>query len=209
MTNRIDVTPHIAFTDRVKSIQEERGSRQQYARISPRIGYQSPTTEGLDSFLADVDTAFIATASADGLPYAQHRGGPKGFIRILDENTLGFADFAGNRQFITTGNLRENPRAFLILMNYEQRRRIKIWGTARTVSEDAALLARLSPTDYRARIEQAVLFTIAAWDINCPQYIPRKFDASDTLDAIGRLEARIATLEAENAALRAGYGVGR
>ncbi|MEW6255138.1 MAG: pyridoxamine 5'-phosphate oxidase family protein [Pseudomonadota bacterium] len=201
-----DVTTHVAFTPSVKAIQAERGSRLQYARTAPRLGYQSATTDGLEDFLAEVDTAFLATASADGQPYAQHRGGPKGFIRILDATTLGFADYLGNRQYISAGNLQDNPRAFLILMDYAHQRRIKLWGTARIVRDDAALLDRLRPDGYRARVDQALLFTLGTWDINCPQHIPQKFDAADVAAALQRLHTRIAALESENAALRAIQG---
>jgi hypothetical protein len=132
----------------------------------------------------------------------QHRGGPRGFIRVVDERTLGWADFRGNRQYITTGNLAENERAFLFLMDYANRTRMKIWGRARVVEDDPALLARFMPAGYRAKPEQAVLFAVDAWDVNCEQHIPQKLDAADVRDAIARLEERVAALEAENAALR-------
>lgn len=202
MIDDSDSTPHIAFSPSVKEIQQLRGSRRAFADVEPRLGYQSPTVEELGDFLAQVDTAFLATASADGLPYAQHRGGPKGFIKILDEHTLGFADFVGNRQYITAGNLAENDRAFLILMDYAERRRIKIWGHARVVRDDPELLARLLPEGYRARPDQMILFDVEAWDINCPQHIPMKLNASDVAAAIEALKNRIASLERENAELR-------
>lgn len=202
MIDADDLTPHVAFSDSVKEIQRQRGSRRVFANVEPRLGYQSPTIEELADFLAEVDTAFLATASADGLPYAQHRGGPKGFIRILDDHTLGFADFMGNRQYITTGNLVENDRAFLILMDYVERRRVKIWGHARVVRDDAGLLAKLVPERYRARPDQAILFDVEAWDINCPQHIPMKLNASDVSAAIEALKSRIASLEHENSELR-------
>lgn len=188
----------IAFTDSVKAIQSARGSREAYARI----GFRTAISEDLVRFLAGIDTAYLATATAAGQPYAQHRGGPAGFIRVIDDHTLGFADFAGNRQYVTTGNLAENDRAFLFLMDYANRRRIKLWGRAR-VSHDPALIARLMPEGYRAKPEQAILFEISAWDVNCPQHIPQKLAASDVAGAIDHLNARIAELEAENAALRA------
>ena len=142
-----------------------------------------------------------ASASANGCPYAQHRGGPKGFIRALDERTLGFVDFVGNRQYITLGNLAENDRAFLFLMDYAHQRRIKLWGTARVV-EDPELAATLMPEGYRARPEQAILFTVEAWDANCPQHIPQKIDAADAIRALDERDARIAALEAEIDRLR-------
>ncbi|MGE3872727.1 MAG: pyridoxamine 5'-phosphate oxidase family protein, partial [Parvibaculaceae bacterium] len=192
----------IAFTPRIKAIQAERGSRANYARMEERGGFRTELTEDLVQFLTRVDTAFLATANAAGQPYAQHRGGPKGFIRILGPRTLGFADFKGNRQFITTGNLDENDRAFLFLMDYAQRRRVKIWGRARVVADDDALVERLMPAGYEARPEQAILFEVEAWDINCPQHIPQKIDAGDVEQVLVQLQARIARLEEENAALR-------
>jgi predicted pyridoxine 5'-phosphate oxidase superfamily flavin-nucleotide-binding protein len=192
----------IAFTPAVKDIQNRRGSRKIYEKIEARGGFHTEITDDLVAFLAAVDTAYLATASADGQPYAQHRGGPKGFIRALDVHTVGFADFAGNRQYITTGNLAENSRAFLFLMDYANRRRIKCWGRARIVEGDAVLLARLMPDSYSARPEQAILFEVDAWDVNCPQHIPQKFDAADVGAALAGLEERIAALEAENSRLQ-------
>ncbi len=192
----------IAFTPAVKDVQSRRGSRRIYEKVEERGGFQTRITEDLAGFLETVDTAYLATASADGQPYAQHRGGPKGFICVIDAHTIGFADFAGNRQYISTGNLAENSKAFLFLMDYAHRRRIKLWGHARIVEGDAALLARLMPEGYRARPEQAVLFEVDAWDANCPQHIAQKLDAADVADAITRLEERIATLEAENSRLQ-------
>src|SRR4029079_16781634 len=192
----------IAFTPRVKAIQAERGSRANYARMEERGGFRTELTEDLAQFLARVDTAFLATANKSGQPYAQHRGGPKGFIRILGPKTLGFADYKGNRQYITTGNLAENDRAFLFLMDYAHRRRVKIWGRARIVADDDALVERLRPEGYDARPEQAIVFEVEAWDINCPQHIPHKIDAGDVETVLLQLQARIARLEEENAALR-------
>jgi predicted pyridoxine 5'-phosphate oxidase superfamily flavin-nucleotide-binding protein len=185
----------IAFTPAVKDVQSRRGSRKIYEKVEARGGFQTLVTEDLAAFLAEVDTAYLATANADGQPYAQHRGGPKGFIRAIDEHTIGFADFAGNRQYISTGNLAENSKAFLFLMDYENRRRIKIWGRARIVEGDATLLARLMPNGYSARAEQVILFEVDAWDINCPQHIPQKFNAADVAAAIRRLEAENSRLK--------------
>ena len=192
----------IAFTPAVKALQTARGSRASYARIEAQGGFRTAITADLAAFLADVDTAYLATATADGQPYAQHRGGPKGFIRVIGGSTLAFADYAGNRQYISTGNLAENDKAFLFLMDYAHRRRIKLWGRARVVADDAALIAQLMPEGYRARAEQAILFDVVAWDINCPQHIPQKLDAAAVASAIADLEVRITALEAENAALR-------
>jgi uncharacterized protein len=191
----------IAFTPTVKTLQAERGSRANYQRMEARGGFRTELTEDLAQFLASVDTAYLATANAAGHPYAQHRGGPKGFIRILGPKTLGFADYRGNRQYVTTGNLAENDRAFLFLMDYAHRRRVKLWGRAR-VSDDPQVIAGLMPEGYQAKPEQAILFEVEAWDINCPQHIPQKIDASDVERVLGELQRRIAELEAENAALR-------
>ena len=193
----------IAFTAAVKAEQERRGSRAAYARLEEKGGWAATITEDLQAFIADVRSFYLATASKDGQPYIQHRGGPKGFLHVLDAKTLAFADFAGNRQYITTGNLAENPRAFIFLMDYANRRRVKIWGTARIVADDEALKAMLTPEGYRARVEQVVLFTVSAWDTNCPQHIPQMLFAEDVADAVGALKQRITALEQENAALRA------
>jgi len=192
----------IAFSPSVKAIQERRGSRGAYANLEARGGFNVEITPDLVDFLGDVDTAYLATANAAGQPYAQHRGGPKGFIKALDFRTLGFADFAGNRQYVTLGNLAENDRAFLFLMDYENRRRVKVWGRAKIVEGDAALMARLMPKDYKARPEQAILFMVEAWDINCPQHIPQKIDAKAAATTIARLQTEIAALAAENARMR-------
>jgi uncharacterized protein len=145
---------------------------------------------------------FLATANAEGQPYIQHRGGPPGFLRVLDAKTLTFADFRGNRQFITLGNLAENARAYLFLIDYARRQRIKIWGEARVVANDPALLETLRPEGYKATAEQAILFRIAAWDANCPQHIPQRFEAADVAAAIAERDNRIAELEAELQRLR-------
>jgi predicted pyridoxine 5'-phosphate oxidase superfamily flavin-nucleotide-binding protein len=194
----------IAFTPTVKAVQAERGSREAYRRVEERGGWRTSVTQELAAFLAERNSAYLGTANRRGQPYIQHRGGPKGFIRVVDDTTLGFVDYVGNRQYITTGNLRENPSAFLFLMDYAQRRRIKIWGRARVVEGDADIIAKLMPQHYEARIQQVILFDIKAWDINCPQHIPQKFDAAEVESALQRLQARVAELEAENASLRAG-----
>ena len=193
----------VAFTEAVKAVQARRHSRGMFERLEARGGFRTGITPDLAGFLEGVDTAYLATASAAGQPYAQHRGGPKGFIRVLDGATLGFADFAGNRQYVTTGNLSENDRAFLFLMDYAHRRRIKLWGRARAVEGDEALLARVMPQDYPARPEQVILFTVEAWDVNCPQHIPQKPDAAEVADALQGLQSRLDAAEAENARLRA------
>ena len=192
----------IAFTPAVKAVQTRRRSRAAYAEREANGGFRTAIDESLVLFLAGVDTAFLATANAAGQPYAQHRGGPKGFIRVVDERTLGFVDYAGNRQYVTTGNLEENPKAFLFLMDYAHRRRIKLWGRARVVEGDEDLTRRLMPEGYRARAEQVILFEVEAWDVNCPQHIPQKLDAAEVARALAERQARIDSLEAENAALR-------
>jgi uncharacterized protein len=192
----------VAFTAAVKAVQERRGSRRAYRRLEEKGGWRTTVTPELAQFIAERDSLYFATCNCEGQPYIQHRGGPKGFLRVIDEKTLGFADYSGNRQYITTGNLAENDRAFLFLPDYAQRQRIKIWGRARIVEDDAALIARLMPQGYRAEAEQAILFTIAAWDANCPQHIPQKFDAAHLDAAVAPLYARIAALEAEIVRLR-------
>jgi predicted pyridoxine 5'-phosphate oxidase superfamily flavin-nucleotide-binding protein len=192
----------VAFTPAVKAIQAKRGSREHFAKMEEKGGWRTAITADLAAFLAEARSLYLATASADGQPYVQHRGGPPGFVRVLDERTLGFADFKGNRQYITTGNLGENAKAFVFVMDYVQRRRVKLWGSARVVEGDAALLARLWPEGYKARPEQVILFTVEAWDTNCPQHIPQMFPAEDVGQTIQQLQARIRELEAEVAALK-------
>jgi predicted pyridoxine 5'-phosphate oxidase superfamily flavin-nucleotide-binding protein len=192
----------VAFTLAVKSIQTRKGSRGAYARVEQNGGWCTEIDENLAAFLSQANSLYFATASADGQPYIQHRGGPKGFVRILDNKTLAFADYSGNRQYITQGNLAENPKAHIFLMDYAHRRRVKLWGEARVVEDDPALLASLMPQGYKARPEQAILFTISAWDTNCPQHIPQKFDAADVAAALASRDARIAELEAELAVLK-------
>lgn len=192
----------VAFSEAVKRVQNERGSRKIYARVESAGGFATDVTADLREFVAEVDTAFLATASKDGQPYVQHRGGPKGFIRVLDPHTLAFVDFAGNRQYVSTGNLSENDRVCLFLMDYEGRRRIKVWGTARVVPVTPELLAALADPGYRARPEQVMLVTVSAWDMNCPQHIPQKLDAGEVAVVIESLESRIRELELENQRLR-------
>jgi len=195
----------IAFTASVKAMQAWRGSRQAYAKMEARGGFETKLTPDLIAFLTEIDTAYLATANAAGQPYVQHRGGPKGFICALNETTLGFADYAGNRQYITLGNLDENGQAFLFLMDYAHRRRIKIWGRARLVEGDPELISRLMPKSYSARAERAILFEVNAWDVNCPRHIPQKVDAGEVAEVLAKLQSRIETLEAENDKLRQRY----
>jgi predicted pyridoxine 5'-phosphate oxidase superfamily flavin-nucleotide-binding protein len=192
----------VAFSPTVKSLQARKGSRSAYARAEERGAWQTRITPDLADFIAAQTSGFLATVNADGQPYIQHRGGPAGFLRVLDDKTIGFADFAGNRQYITQGNLADNPKAHLFLIDYAHRRRIKIWGEARVVEGDAALTARLMPESYKARPEQVILFTVFAWDANCPQHIPQRFEAADVAAALAERDQRIETLEAEVARLR-------
>jgi uncharacterized protein len=196
----------VAFTRSVKAEQERRGSRGAYARMERGEGWATTITDDLRDFVAARDSFYLATANADGQPYIQHRGGPPGFVKVLDEKTLAFADFAGNKQYITLGNLKDNDRAFLFFMDYARRQRIKVWGRARVVEGDAELLARVMrgvSGGGKARGERVIVFTVTAWDVNCPQHIPQKLDATDVREAMSRLEGRVRELEMENAALRA------
>jgi predicted pyridoxine 5'-phosphate oxidase superfamily flavin-nucleotide-binding protein len=181
----------------VKAIQARKGSREGYVQVEQKGGWRTEIDENLAAFLSQTNSIYFATASADGQPYIQHRGGPKGFIKILDKNTIAFADYSGNRQYLTQGNLSENPKAHIFVMDYAHRRRVKIWGEARIVDDDPALLKSLMPAGYKARPEQVILFRISAWDTNCPQHIPQKFDAADVAAVLASRDARIAELEAE------------
>ncbi len=190
-------TSDVAFTETVKRIQTERGSRRSYERMERSAGgFPAVISPELAAFITERDSVYIATANAAGQPYMQHRGGPPGFLRVLDDHTLAFADFAGNKQYITTGNLLENDRAFLFLMNYADRERIKIWGRARVVTGDQALFDRLADPAYPARVEQAIVFDVEAWNANCPQHIPQLLHR----DAV---EAHLAALRERNAYLEA------
>jgi predicted pyridoxine 5'-phosphate oxidase superfamily flavin-nucleotide-binding protein len=187
----------VAFTRAVKEIQTRKGSRANYARVEESGGWQTEVTDNLADFIAAQTSFFLATANAEGQPYIQHRGGPPGFLKVLDKSTLAFADFRGNQQFITQGNLNENPKAHIFLIDYVNRQRVKIWGDARVVEDDAALIASLMPQAYRARPEQAILFTISAWDSNCPQHIPQKIDFNDVIAVVSDRERQITELRAQ------------
>jgi uncharacterized protein len=202
MPNTCNYSSDVAFTPAVKTVQARKGSRDAYAHVEQRGGWRTEIDQHLAAFLAAANSLYFATAGADGQPYIQHRGGPKGFIKVLDSHTVAFADYSGNRQYITQGNLTENPKAYIFLMDYAHRRRVKIWGEARVVEDDPALLKSLMPQGYKARPEQAILFRISAWDTNCPQHIPQKFGAADVAAALASRDARIAELEAELAALK-------
>ena len=192
----------VIFSPSVKKVQEERGARKAYARRAAQHDLSNEITPDIAAFLASVNSAYLGTVSADGQPYIQHRGGPDGFLRVIDNRTLGFADFSGNQQFITTGNLADNPKAFLFVMDYINRQRLKFWGVART-TRDPDEIAKLVDPSYRAKIEQAILFKITAWDMNCPQHIPQLFPAESVGRVVHDLQDRIAKLEAELKALKA------
>lgn len=190
------------FTPAVQKAQAERGSAKAYEARAAE-GFPDRVTPELAKFLAEQDTAFLATAGADGAPYLQHRGGPKGFIKVIDERTLGFADFRGNKQYITLANLGENDRAFLFLLDPARRQRIKLWGRARVVENDPALVETLFDKGYKARPERAILFTIEAWDVNCSQHIVTRFTEAEIEEAFEAVKTTVAELQAENARLRA------
>jgi len=194
----------IAFTPSVKEVQERLGSRKSYAQMEENGGWESTVTPELADFLAERDSFYLGTASAGGQPYIQHRGGPKGFLKVIDERTLGFADFGGNHQYITLGNLAENDRAFLFLMDYAHRRRVKVWGRARVVENDPDLIKRLSVPGSRGRPERAILFHVEAWDVNCPQHITRRYSEGEVAQLIQGLRDRIDELENELRTIRAG-----
>jgi predicted pyridoxine 5'-phosphate oxidase superfamily flavin-nucleotide-binding protein len=186
----------------VKAIQTRKGSRASYHKQEQR-GWRTEITPDLVEFIAAQTSFMLATAAADGQPYIQHRGGPAGFLRVVDNKTLAFADFAGNKQYITQGNLAENAKAYIFLVDYLNRRRIKIWGTARVVENDPELLGKLMPEGYEARPEQVIIFTVAVWDTNCPQHIPQKIDVADVVQVIAERDKRIAELESEIMRLKA------
>jgi predicted pyridoxine 5'-phosphate oxidase superfamily flavin-nucleotide-binding protein len=194
-TRRREYASDVAFTPAVKAVQERRGSRKSYARMERGDGWQTAVTPDLIEVLAGLDMFYLGTASADGQPYIQYRGGPPGFLKALDENTLAFADFGGNRQYITVGNLSENPKAFLFLMDYANRHRVKLWGTAKAVEDDPALLERLRGPSCPGKVERAVVFTVEGWDVNCPQHIHRRFPERQVAPVVEQLQRRVRELE--------------
>ncbi len=193
----------VAFSTTVKAVQSRKGSRASYRRLEERGSWKSRITPELAAFIEAQTSVFLATANLDGQPYVQHRGGPAGFLKVLDDRTIGFADYTGNRQYITVGNLSDNPKAQLFLIDFALRRRIKIWGEANVVEGDGELTAKLMPDGYGARPEQVILFTVSAFDANCSQHIPQRFEAADVAAALAERDRRIADLEAELARLRA------
>ncbi len=202
----MDAQPHavasdIAFTPSVKAAQARLGSRRAYQKMEENGSWATRITADLAGFIEAQTSVFLATANTEGQPHIQHRGGPPGFLKVLDDRAIGMADFAGNRQYITLGNLADNAKAYLFLIDYAHQQRVKIWGEARMVEDDPALVARLMPEDYPARAERALLFTVRTWSANCRQHIPQRFEAADVAAALHERDARIAALEAEVAHL--------
>ncbi len=195
----------VAFSPAVKAVQLRKGSRQMLADADATAEGAWPTRirEDLAEFIASLTSVYLATASADGQPHVQHRGGPAGFLKVLDDQTVAFADYAGNRQYVSVGNLTENPKACLFLMDYATRQRVKLFGEARVVEDDPELLRSLMPEGYRARPEQAILFKVTAWNANCSQHIPQRFELADVVRVIAEKDSRIAELEARVEALQA------
>jgi uncharacterized protein len=187
----------IAFTPAVKAIQAVKGSRASYARMESHGGWQTKITPDLTSFLEGLDMFYLGTANGEGQPYIQYRGGPAGFLKVIDDQTLGFADFDGNRQYITLGNLSENPKAFIFLMDYVNRQRIKVWGRAEVIEGNNALNERLHDPDYAGKVERSILFHVEAWDVNCPQHIHKRYAHSQIAPIIEGLQTRVAELEAK------------
>ncbi len=195
-------TSDIAFTPSVKAVQERMGSRPQYARMEEGDGWENTITPDLANFLREVNSLYLATANKAGRPYIQHRGGAKGFLKVLDEHTLAFADFMGNRQYISLGNLAENNQAFIFLMDYATQTRIKIWGTAEVIEDDPDLVTQLTDPQYKGKPERVIRFHVEAWDANCRQHIPVKY-AQEEVDAIVHpLLHRLEQLETENRNLK-------
>ena len=196
-------TSDVAFTPAVKAVQTEKGSRHSYAKMEERGSWQTTITPQLEAFLAQLDMFYLGTANAAGQPYIQYRGGAPGFLKKIDEQTLGFADFGGNQQYISLGNLSENPRAFIFLMDYVNSRRIKLWGNARVVEGDAKLESTIQDPEYHGKVERAILFEIEAWDVNCPQHIHKRLPERTVAPVIEQLKQRVRELEAELAAVKA------
>lgn len=203
MTQPSEISSDVAFTPAVKAIQTRKGSRHAYARMEQSGGWDTRITDDLAAFIREQISVFLATANAAGQPYMQHRGGPPGFLHVVDDATIAFADFHGNRQYITLGNLTENPKAQLFLIDYAEQRRVKIWGEAKVVENDTGLLAELMPAGYKAQGEQAIVFSVDAWDENCSKHIPQRLEAADVARALAERDRRIVELEQEVARLEA------
>jgi len=203
----------IAFTDAVVGVQREYGSDGFYGRKRVQ-GNAAPGIDALTDdereYLAERDSFYLATVSETGWPYVQYRGGPRGFLRVVDDHTIGWADFRGNLQYISTGNVGGDDRVALIALDYAHQRRLKIFGHARvvTVAEDPALVKSFADPDYSAEVERAVLVTVEAFDWNCQQHITPRFSAAELEPHLAPLRRQLADLQAENARLREGLGSG-
>jgi uncharacterized protein len=185
----------IAFTPSVKAIQQKMGSRENYKRFVEKGADNNSITPELAQFISEIDGFYLGTVTSNGYPYIQFRGGKTGFLKILNHRTLGFADFRGNVQYISVGNLSENDQAFLFLMDYRHRRRLKMFGRARIVEVDPEILALVQDRDYEATVERAILFEIEGWDWNCPQHIPIRYTEVEVTEMVKALGDRIAELE--------------
>lgn len=197
-TNKIS---EVAFSPTVREVQTRKGSRDRYAKVDESGSWTGSLNPQMIDFISKQRSFFISSVSADGQPYIQHRGGPPGFLKALNHNTLAFADFRGNQQFITQGNLEDNSKSFIFLMDYETRQRLKLWGNARVIEDDKTLVSSLMPDDYEAQSEQAIIFEISLWNMNCRQHIPQRYEAADVTAALETQDQRIAELEAELASL--------
>ena len=193
--NMADYKSDIAFSDSVKSWQEKMGSRELYEKMANRRDWEDKVTPQLEAFLKERDSFYLASANTEGQPYIQHRGGPKGFLKKLDDHTLGFVDYSGNRQYISVGNLSENKKVSLFLMDYPNRTRIKIWGTAEIIENDDQLTAQLLEPEYRAKPERVIAIHVKAWDVNCPQHIQQRYTLEEIEPHLERLRNRIQELE--------------
>ncbi len=195
----------ITFTPEVRAIQERHGSAKSYGKLlDPAAERGDRLSEAEAAFIAERDGFYQATVSATGWPYVQFRGGPKGFLKALDARTVAYADFRGNRQYLSVGNLATDDRISLILMDYPNRRRLKLWGRARLVdlADEPALVSRLHDAAYAARPERAIMITVAAFDWNCPQHIPRRLTLEEFQEQLAPLLSELSQLREENAALR-------
>ena len=196
-----DSANETAFTPAVRVQQDRLGSRQAYARWEESRGFQQTISEELARFISERDSLYLGTAGAEGQPYIQHRGGPRGFLKVIDSRTLAFADFSGNRQYISVGNLSENSKAFIFLTDYENSARFKIWGSAEFIEDDPELLGSLADPGYDAALERAIRFRVEAWDKNCRKHIPTLVPAFHA-ERARELSDRVAELEQELRALR-------
>ena len=202
MTVNKNFSSDIAFTSAVKEIQHRKGSRRAYEKMEAGGSWETRITTELARFIEAQRSVFLATANAEGQPYIQHRGGPPGFLRVIDERSIGFVDFTGNRQYITQGNLAVNPKAQLFLIDYANQARVKIWGEAKVLEATGKLADGLMPEEYKARADQIIVFSVLAWDMNCRRHIPQRLEAADVEAALGERDRRIEALEAEVARLQ-------